>query len=233
MLKEIRAERRAELVAAARRSAMADPAVQYPRWYLQRWHFLPEGYFSPRSVRWSERLIVPLYNMGRAANVYAAVSREIAVAEAMTIVQLGCGSGLGVEAVRKAFPSAEVVGVDLSPFMLEAATARVGEGTERARLIHADARSIAMKTGSVDMVFAVHVLGHVPANVSDAMAEESARLLRPGGRMVVVDHRWHRLPETAGLFTESSRRPLVAGVLAMTVFERNVATALKCQRERS
>jgi len=222
VLKEMGAAKRARLVAAARLSPMADPAVRYPRWYLQRWHFLPEGYFSERSVRWYERLILPLYNMGQATAVYAAVAREIAGTEPLTIVQLGCGPGVGIETVRATSPEAEVIGIDLSPFMLEAARARLGETTERVRLIHADARSIPLESGSVDAVFAVHVLGHVPHRAADAMAKDVARLLRPGGRLVLVDHRWHRLPQTEGLFTVSSRRSLVGRVLALTVFERNI-----------
>src|SRR5688572_15506886 len=58
-------QRRArDVAAAARRLARARPEVRFPRWYLRRWHFLPEGYLSDRSVLLYERAVRAFYNAG-------------------------------------------------------------------------------------------------------------------------------------------------------------------------
>ena len=48
---------------------MADPTERYPHWYLHRWHFLPEGYLSQRSVGIYQRLVPKLYYAGQEARV--------------------------------------------------------------------------------------------------------------------------------------------------------------------
>ncbi|MGK2966565.1 MAG: class I SAM-dependent methyltransferase [Tepidiformaceae bacterium] len=177
-----------KLVAEARAAKMARGRTGYPRWYLKRWHYLPEGYLSKRSIARYERVVRWLYNAGRERQVREAVVDALRRDGRSRIVEFGCGPGfLLTDAARELRPET-LVGVDLSPFALEAAAGRVGAG---ATLIHADARHTELDTGRYDAVVAMHVFGHVPQVVAAGLMAEAERLVRDGGGLYVVDHRWH------------------------------------------
>ena len=56
-IKRISPARSARHVLAAAKLPLANREVDYPEWYLHRWHFLPEGYLSRRSAAAYEHLI--------------------------------------------------------------------------------------------------------------------------------------------------------------------------------
>ena len=77
-------------------------------------------------------------------------------------------------------PSAALIGVDLVASGLRKAHEAVAD----ARLLHADACRLPLADGSVDAVVSANLLEHVP---DDRRAlREMARVLRPGGRAVIV-----------------------------------------------
>jgi ubiquinone/menaquinone biosynthesis C-methylase UbiE len=92
---------------------------------------------------------------------------------------LDVGVGTGVVAFGLTELGYDVVGVDLSLPMLQAAERRVGP-----RILQCDARSLPFADGSFDQAYSVWVL-HVVGDVS-AVLREVGRILRPGGRYVVV-----------------------------------------------
>lgn len=101
---------------------------------------------------------------------------------AITVGDLGCGSGR-VAATIAPFVHA-VVGVDSSPEMLEVARARLA-GVENVRLLHGRVEELPLEPASLDIALVVHLLHHV-ADPEAALAEV-ARVLRPGGRLVLAD----------------------------------------------
>jgi ubiquinone/menaquinone biosynthesis C-methylase UbiE len=119
------------------------------------------------------------------------------------ILDVGCGTGALIRAVLRAQPRAHVMGVDLSPAMLE--IARSGSGS-LAALVVADAASLPLPDGSFDAVVSVSSF-HFWADAPRAL-RELARIIRPGGRLVVTDwcddfvacrvcDRWLRLARSA------------------------------------
>jgi SAM-dependent methyltransferase len=175
----------------ARRSPFSDPCVQYPEWYMQRWHFLPEGYFSERSIALYDRRVSRVYNAGRQQRAIRLVLDAVRESGARDILEIGCGSGRALAAIAH-LPGVAPIGLDLSPFALEAASARAGALAPR--LLHADCTALPFEAHRFDAVVAMHVLGHIPYGPAQAAVAEAARVLRPGGRLIVADHRWHRLP---------------------------------------
>jgi phosphatidylethanolamine/phosphatidyl-N-methylethanolamine N-methyltransferase len=101
------------------------------------------------------------------------------------VLEVGVGTGLALplygEGVR-------VTGIDFSPDMLDKARARVArEGLARvSRLMRMDARHLDFPDASFDTVAAMHILSVVP-DPEQVMAE-IARVLKPGGRVVIVNH---------------------------------------------
>jgi SAM-dependent methyltransferase len=106
-------------------------------------------------------------------------------------LDVGCGPGfLACELAHEVGPAGRIVGLDESPEMLEAARARiVREGLEdRAEVRTGDAARLDFPADSFDFVTAVQVYLYV-GDVAAALAE-AARVLRPGGRLAVVDTDW-------------------------------------------
>ena len=99
------------------------------------------------------------------------------------VLDVACGTGLVSFAAAKAVgPEGEVLGVDLSQGMIEAARARVGE-CEQSRVSFArmDAEHLLLPSGTFDVVLCALGLMYVP-DPSGALAE-MRRVLRGGGRL--------------------------------------------------
>jgi ubiquinone/menaquinone biosynthesis C-methylase UbiE len=116
-----------------------------------------------------------------------------------SVVDLGCGTGSLSVLVASAGHS--VVGVDIAPRMIEAARAKAAAAAVDARFSVADAAAPGLAAGSFDVVLARHVLWAMPDR--DAALAEWTALLRPVGRLLLVEGRWHTgagltASETAG-----------------------------------
>jgi ubiquinone/menaquinone biosynthesis C-methylase UbiE len=104
---------------------------------------------------------------------------------------LDMGSGAGQLAIRlaKSAPNLAVIGLDLSDPMLDLAAvnaAKAGVG-DRVTFIKADAASVPYPDASFDLITSTLSLHHWSDPV--AVFDEVARLLRPGGRFLIVDLR--------------------------------------------
>jgi SAM-dependent methyltransferase len=103
------------------------------------------------------------------------------------VVDLGCGTGS--LSVLLASAGHSVVGVDIAPGMIEAARRKATAAAVEARFLIADAAAPALARGAFDVVLARHVLWAMPD--IDAAICEWVALLRPGGRLILIEGRWH------------------------------------------
>ncbi len=102
---------------------------------------------------------------------------------------LDVGSGDGAFAAEAARRGAVVTGIDPDPAMRAAAAARVRALGVDLRLDDGRAEQLPFADESFDIVFAVTVLCFVADG--DAAIREMARVLRPGGRLVLGElNRW-------------------------------------------
>lgn len=107
-----------------------------------------------------------------------------------TVGDLGCGTGALAAALA---PWVErVVAVDREPEMLEAASLRLA-GSPGVEVRQGDLQALPLEDGELDAAFCVLVL-HLVAEPRAVLAE-AARVLRPGGVLVVVDMREHHREE--------------------------------------
>ena len=99
-----------------------------------------------------------------------------------TVADLGCGTAsLALELSRHV---KQVIGIDNTPAMLDAARKRMGD-THNIDLRQGDIEALPIDDGACDAVLMVLVLSYLP-DVGPALAE-MARVIKPGGKAVIVD----------------------------------------------
>ncbi|HTN52197.1 MAG TPA: metalloregulator ArsR/SmtB family transcription factor [Anaeromyxobacter sp.] len=103
-----------------------------------------------------------------------------------TVADLGCGTG--ALTAELAPHVRRVIAVDRSPAMLRAARRRT-EPLENVELHEADLAALPLETGRCDAALLVLVLAYLEEPTS--VLREAARILRPGGRLVVLDAARH------------------------------------------
>jgi SAM-dependent methyltransferase len=103
------------------------------------------------------------------------------------VVDVGCGAGIdSLIAARMVGPSGEVVGIDMTPAMLDRARASAQRGSvSNVRFHEGLAESIPVADGWADVVISNGVLNLFPDKL--AALQEMARVLKPGGRLQIGD----------------------------------------------
>jgi ubiquinone/menaquinone biosynthesis C-methylase UbiE len=129
------------------------------------------------------------------AGRYDAISRSIADAiehavERLSpragerILDLATGTGWASRVVAQRFPGVKVVGADIAEQMLEHARAAATMADLDIEYRHADAERLPFADGSFDAV--VSTFGVMFASNQERAAAEIARVLKPGGRVVLA-----------------------------------------------
>jgi ubiquinone/menaquinone biosynthesis C-methylase UbiE len=106
----------------------------------------------------------------------------------MRVLDVGCGTGVVTRDVaRRVGARGTVVGVDPSGALLTVARrrTRLEESGARPKFRRGDGLALPFASASFDVALAVTVLLHVPG--SDRVLEEMVRVVRPGGRVAVLD----------------------------------------------
>jgi ArsR family transcriptional regulator len=147
-----------------------------------------ERYFALHAAEWDELRSLHVAE----SQVEAAIARALASGQVRRLVDIGTGTGRMLELFG---PSAEsAVGIDRSPEMLRLARVKLGAaGIEQAELRQGDMYALPLASGSADTVI-IHQVLHYAQQPASAVAE-AARLLSPGGRLIVVDFAPHEREE--------------------------------------
>lgn len=129
-----------------------------------------------------------VYETRDAARRRRAVFDALALTSGERVIDIGTGPGfVAREMCAVVAPSGRVLGVDTSEPMLERARARCA-AWRFAEFERGDATQLPAKDGTFDAAVSVQVFEYV-ANVETALGEMH-RVLRPGGRAVVVSTDW-------------------------------------------
>jgi ubiquinone/menaquinone biosynthesis C-methylase UbiE len=142
---------------------------------------------------------------------------------AMDALDVGCGTGFF--ALQLAASGHRATGVDLAAEMLELARAKAAAAGLSVRFDGGDAEHLPYATASFDLVIERHVIWTLPA--PEVALREWARVLRPGGRVVLIEGDWRRgsiNPDYAGIV---DALPLYGGRPASELSERVAATGFK------
>lgn len=114
--------------------------------------------------------------------------QDLAIAElpitSKNILEVACGTGVGLKKVAKKFPHAKISGIDLSRGMLKKAREQL-KNCDNIRLSLSDVGSLPYKDNHFDAIFCTESFHHFP-DPHDALKEIS-RVTKPKGRVIVVD----------------------------------------------
>ncbi|WP_328675167.1 methyltransferase domain-containing protein [Streptomyces sp. NBC_00343] len=133
------------------------------------------AFFTRRAATWEERFADD-------GPRYAAAVERLELRPGQGVLDLGCGTGRALPALRAAVGDAGlVVGIDLTPAML---TAALRQGRDKdGSLLLADACRLPLPTGAVDAVFSAGLVNHVPDPAT--ALREWARVTAPGGTLLL------------------------------------------------
>jgi ubiquinone/menaquinone biosynthesis C-methylase UbiE len=123
----------------------------------------------------------------RTAAERAAWDRIIALVlpgrDALDALDAGCGTGF--LSVELALRGHRVTGVDFAPEMIALARRKAAERALSIRFEEADAEQLPFAPATFDLVISRHLLWTLPH--PEAAIDEWIRVLRPGGRLAIVD----------------------------------------------
>lgn len=113
----------------------------------------------------------------------------LGVRSAQRLLDVGCGLGDAALALGADLgDDVEVVGIDVSAEMVAAARARARSARRPARFETGDAMALAEPDDSFDIVRSERTLQWLPQ--PEVAITEMVRVLRPGGRLVLIDTDW-------------------------------------------
>jgi ubiquinone/menaquinone biosynthesis C-methylase UbiE len=134
-------------------------------------------------------LLLPLYDAFTALMGMGRVRRSLLAQAALSpgdsILDVGCGTGSLLALIAKTTPSVKATGLDPDPKAL-AIAARKLDGSA-VQLDQGFADKLPYPEASFDRVFSSFMFHHLEAPQQQAMVAEARRVLKPGGRLELVD----------------------------------------------
>ena len=119
-----------------------------------------------------------------------------------SVLDVGCGTGsLAVATRQRMGPAAAVHGIDAAPEMIARARRKAAEAGVDVDFRTAAAERLPYPDGRFDAVLSSLMLHHLPVDLRRPALAEMRRVLKPGGRLPVVDFAPPEHPVTRALTT--------------------------------
>jgi SAM-dependent methyltransferase len=153
-----------------------------------------QDFIFPTGRAWAEELGYPQPELSRVPEAtvesFAGVANHWPLGRiepGAVVLDLGCGAGTDLLiAAQMTGLDGRVIGVDMTPSMLERARASAQDmGLDNVELHESLIEALPLEDGCVDVVISNGVIDLVPEK--DAVFDEIDRVLRPGGRLQVAD----------------------------------------------
>jgi ubiquinone/menaquinone biosynthesis C-methylase UbiE len=162
-----------------------------PDYYLQNFHFQSGGWLTDESAdRYDTQVEVLFKGTANAMRRQALPSLAEAFAgrdqRKLRLIDIGCGTGRFLDSVKQVWPRLPAIGFDLSESYIRHARRHLKRWS-RVDLLVAGAEAIPATDNSCDALTSIFLLHELPPDVRRTMLSEAARVLKPGGRLVLID----------------------------------------------
>jgi len=140
-------------------------------------------------VRWAKRydLLIALLTLGREGALRERMLDLGKVAFGESLLDVGCGTGTLAIAAKRRVGAGSVRGIDASPEMIARARAKASRANVDVAFDVASAEALPFSDRQFDVVTSTVMLHHLRRAAREACVREIRRVLKSGGRLLVVD----------------------------------------------
>jgi ubiquinone/menaquinone biosynthesis C-methylase UbiE len=162
-----------------------------PSYYLQNFHFQSGGWMTQESAqRYDTQVEVLLHGTANATRRQTLPPlHEIFLGRdqrRLKLLDIGCGTGRSLDCFKQVWPRLPSLGIDMSQAYVEEAKRHLRRWCW-INLMVANAEAVPLADESQDAVTANFVFHELPPKVRRIVFRELARVLKRGGRLVVLD----------------------------------------------
>lgn len=146
------------------------------------------SFFDRRAAGYDEHMRTNVFTETAFAHFYQSMSAPIAVTqEPITILTLGCGTGLEIEPLLQRAPNALITGVDVSWKMLEELKTRYQAHLDQITVIVASYLTLPLKEEAFDYVLSAMSVHHLLPAAKRNLYKRIHASLRVGGKYIEGD----------------------------------------------
>jgi ubiquinone/menaquinone biosynthesis C-methylase UbiE len=162
-----------------------------PRYYLQNFHFQSGGWMTDDSAERYDTQVEVLFNGTANAIRRQALPqlREVFAGRdqrKLRLLDVGCGTGRFLDSVKQVWPRLPTIGLDMSEAYIHHAKRHLKRWAWL-RFIVGKAEALPLPDESQDAATSIFLFHELPPKVRRAAFREFARVIKPGGRLVLID----------------------------------------------
>jgi ubiquinone/menaquinone biosynthesis C-methylase UbiE len=168
-----------------------DTRGKRPNYYLQNFHFQSGGWMTDNSAELYDTQVEVLFN-GTANAIRRQALPQLREAFAgrdqrkLSLLDIGCGTGRFLDSVKQVWPRLPTLGLDMSEAYVRHSKNELRRRS-RIRFIVGKAEAIPLPDSSQDAVTSIFLFHELPPKIRRLSLSECARVLKPGGRLVLID----------------------------------------------
>lgn len=143
-----------------------------------------------RTIRWARRydLFVFLFTLGQARRLRSRTADLARLLPGESVLDVGCGTGdLTLEVARRVGSSGLVAGIDAAPEVVARARQKAGRRHLAVEFRVEPVEQLTFADQTFDIVVSSLVFHHLPETLKRQALAEIRRVLKPGGRLLLVD----------------------------------------------
>lgn len=168
----------------------------YPSYYVQNFHHQTDGYLSEASANLYDLQVEILFGGSADAmrrRILAPLKQGLASftdvsPRQIRVLDVACGTGRTLKAIRSTLPQASLFGTDLSPTYLRKANESLLQiPGELPQLVQANAEELPYLDNYFHAVTSVFLFHELPASARQNVINECFRVVKPGGVFIICD----------------------------------------------
>jgi demethylmenaquinone methyltransferase/2-methoxy-6-polyprenyl-1,4-benzoquinol methylase/phosphoethanolamine N-methyltransferase len=143
-----------------------------------------------KTIRWAHHydFVVKLLTFGRQDALRQQTIRYASIPNGATVLDVGCGTGtLTLLAKAGAGKQGKVYGIDASPEMIHVAQQKALQRQSQVDFQTGLIESLPFSDATFDIVLSSLMFHHLPSALKQRGLAEIYRVLKPGGRLLIVD----------------------------------------------